>query len=225
MTQLLLVLFVVSLGLSLWVLYHRHKQEVINSRAGLLSQSDKVIQISKSVTDKAGLSYIRGRFADMDVSLEIEIGTHSSRKQADTWLHITMYRLNAGRDSLDILAHPQTSDVFSPGWNWSRPVTPLKSWPKHARYMSRDKAPVLKRIDSDVRTIFADQQVKGLLVLPEAIRLTYLIKQKDSRDYRLLGSAGLGIDAVDSAQIAALIRQLQNMVLNLDSEGVCRAAA
>lgn len=223
MTQLIIVLFVVSLSLLLWALYQRYRQHLIKSRAGLLSQSDKVIEISKSVTDRAGLSHIRGRFADTDVSLKVELGTASSRKQADIWLHITVYRHTESQSSLDILARPQTSDVFSPGWNWSRPVTPLKSWPQHARYMSRDKAPVLQHIDSDVRTIFADQQVKGLLIVPEAIRLTYLIKHNGRGPYPLLGDADM--QPVDSAEIAALTRQLQKLVLNLDGEVVGHEAA
>ena len=81
--------------------------------------------------------------------------------------------------------------------------------------MSRGVTPELQAIDADVRTIFADQKVKELLITPDAVRLTYLIRQADRGNYLLLRSVQFDDEPIDSDQIAALTRQLQRLQQNL----------
>jgi hypothetical protein len=200
----------------LWLMYRRHHRRVMQARSVLLSQSNKVINIKQSVVDRAGFRHLLGEFAGTTVGLKLEVDNLTARKLPVMWLHITMLRPSGSSGSLDILVRPQSSDVFSPGWDWNRPITPLRSWPQHARYVSRDRTPLLQTIDSDVRTIFADQRAKELLITPESVRLTYLVRQAERGQYLLLRSAEFDMQPIDSAEIAALTRQLQTLVVNLD---------
>ncbi len=200
----------------LWQLYRRHHRQVVGDRAALFDEAHKVLNIRHSVADRAGFRHVLGHFAGHSVALRLEVDNLTARKLPIMWLHITMLRPDDASDSLDILVRPSNSDVFSPGWNWDREITPLKSWPQHARYVSRGNAPVLQKIDSDVRTIFADQRAKELLITPEAVRLTYLIKQADRGHYLLLRTADFDMEPLDPSEIAALTRQLQNVLVKLD---------
>lgn len=215
MTQFIVFISLVF-ALVLWAMYRRHHRQVMQDRAALFNEAYKVLNIRQSVADRAGFRHVLGQFAGHSVALRLEIDNLTARKLPVMWLHITMLRPDDASGSLDILVRPNSSDVFSPGWNWGREVTPLKSWPQHARYVSRGQPPVLQTIDNDIRTIFADQRAKELLITPEAARLTYLIKQADRGHYLLLRTADFDMQPLDSAEIAALARQLQTLLVNLD---------
>lgn len=215
MTQFIFVMAAVF-SVLLWRMYRHHHRMVMQARSDLLSQSSKVINIKKRVADRAGFQHLLGDYDGISVGLKLEVDNLTARKLPVMWLHITMRRSVESRGSLDILVRPHTSDVFSPGWNWNKPVTPLKGWPQHARYVSRDRAPSLESIDSEVRTIFADQMAKELLITPEAVRLTYLIRQAERGQYLLLRSAEFDMQPIDSGEIAALTRQLQKLLAKLD---------
>lgn len=215
--QILIGLVLVGITLLCWLIY-RYQQIEIRKRTQLLSESNKVITISKHITDRDGLGQVTGTFAGNDVSLKLELDTHTSRPEPLMWLHISLQRPANSTGSLDIVISPEPADRFSPGWQWPRPITPLKCWPQKARYMSRERPPVLQHIDTNIRSLFADQNIKALLILPETIRLTYLIKQAQTTFLSLLTNAKFDMTPVDSAEIAALIRQLQKLAFNLDGE-------
>lgn len=223
MSQLIFVLAVIF-GLILWGMYTKHHKQAMQARRSLLDNSDKVIHIKHSQVDRAGFRHVSGDFDGSGVSLKLEVDNLTARKLPVMWLHISMLRPKEREGSLDILVRPQSGDAFSPGWNWERAVTPLKSWPQHARYVTRQQTPVLQTIDSDVRTIFADQRAKELLITPELVRLTYMVRQADRGNYLLMRSAEFDMQPIDSAEIAALTRQLSRLLMNLDGE-VCDEAA
>lgn len=222
--QIVIGLILVGIALLSWRIY-RHQQAEIRKRTQLLSESNKVITISKHTTDRFGLGQLTGTFAGNNVSLKLELDNHPSRSEPLMWLHISLQRPGTHAGSLDILMKPDKADEFSPGWQWSRPITPLKCWPQHARYMSRERPPVLQHIDTDIRSLFADQNIKALLILPDTIRLTYLIKQAQTKPLPLIANAKFDMTPIDSAEIAALIRQLQKLAFNLDGEVAQNEAA
>lgn len=223
MEQIVFVLAAIF-SVVLWTMYRRHHRQAMQARAMLLDNSDKVIAIKRSQVDRAGFRHVSGEFDGTAVSLKLEVDNLTARRLPVMWLHLTMLRPSDSTGSLDMLMRPQSGDAFSPGWDWSQMVTPLKNWPEHARYVSENSPPDLQSIDSDVRTIFADQRAKEVLITPQAVRLTYLIRQADRGNYLLMRNAEFDLQPVDSAEIAALTRQLHRLVNNLDGE-VCDAAA
>lgn len=214
----------VIFSLVLWTIYRKHHKQAIAARGSLLDDCDKVIRIKHSQVDRAGFRHVSGELGDTKVGLKLEVDNLTARKLPVMWLHITMLRPREAEGSLDILIRPQSCDAFSPGWNWNQMVMPPRDWPQHARYVTRDKAPVLQTIDSDVRTIFADQKAKELLITPEMVRLTYMVRQADRGNYLLMRNAEFDMQPIDSAEIAALTRQLNRLLINLDKE-VCDEAA
>lgn len=211
-----LSLLSVGFGLVLWLMYRRHHQQVLRDRSALLNDCDKVLNIMQTQNDRAGFPQLLGEFAGNTVALRLEVDNLTPRKLPIMWLHITLLRMKGATGSLDVLVRPQPSDVFSPGWNWQKTVTPPKNWPQHARYSSQGRVPPLQAIDNDVRTLFADQHAKELLITPESIRLTYLVRQADRGHYLLLRTADFDMQPIDSAEIGACLRQLQTLMLNLD---------
>lgn len=87
--------------------------------------------------------------------------------------------------------------------------TALSGWPQHAHYMSKDKIPNLSQIDAGVRTLFADERTKELVLTPDSMRLTYLIRHAGRGHYLLLRSVDFDPSPIDSDEIAALSRQLR----------------
>lgn len=211
-----LILMSIGFALMLWLMYRRHHNQVMQARNSLFSDVEKLITIKQSVHDRAGFPQLLGEFSNNTVALRLEVDNLTPRKLPIMWLHITLLRQTNANDSLDILVRPQPSDVFSPGWDWPKTITPPKNWPQHARYSSQGRAPMLQSIDSDIRTIFADQRAKEILITPETVRFTYLVRQADRGHYLLLRAADFDMQPIESDEIAACIRQLQKLLVNLD---------
>lgn len=207
----LLVVF----SIALWWIYKQHHRQVIQSRANLLNGFGKIMEVNETHFNTAGYASLKGIFNQTPLSLRVEVDNLTARKIPVMWLHIKLHNTPAINGSLDILVRPQNTEVYSPSWQWEQPIKPLPGWPEHARYMSRDIAPELQAIDADVRTIFADQKVKELLITPDAVRLTYLIRQADRGNYLLLRSVQFDDEPIDSDQVAALTRQLLRLQQNL----------
>lgn len=216
MSEFIIVSLAVLFSLVLWWMYRKHHQQVSQSRAALLSDCNKVITISETQFDSAGYAAIKGEFASTPISLRLEVDNLTARKIPVMWLHITMPRQDKNGGSLDVLVRPQINDIYSPSWSWNKVVTPLTGWPQHARFMSKDKTPDLTLIDDDVRNLFADERTKELVVTPEAVRLTYLIRQADRGHYLLLRSVDFDQSPIDSDQLAALGRQLRHLLGSLE---------
>lgn len=215
MSELGVFTLVIVFSFSLWWLYKQHHRQVILSRANLLNGFAKVMTVSETHFNTAGYASLKGVFNQTPLSLRVEVDNLTARKIPVMWLHIQVPNTPAINGSLDILVRPENTEVYSPSWQWDQPIKPLAGWPEHARYMSRDVAPELQAIDADVRTIFADQNVKELLITPDAVRLTYLIRQADRGNYLLLRSVQFDDEPIDSDQVAALTRQLQRLQQNL----------
>ncbi|MCX4187089.1 hypothetical protein [Methylophaga sp. OBS4] len=217
MSELIVFMLAIVFSFALWWLYKQHHRQVIQSRASLLDSCGKVMTVSETRFNAAGYASIRGFFNQTPLSLRVEVDNLTARKIPVMWLHIKLERnTSATTGSLDILVRPQNTEFYSPSWQWSQPVKPLAGWPEHARYMSRDVTPDLQAIDADVRTLFADEKTKELLITPDAVRLTYLIRQADRGNYLLLRSVHFDDNPIDSDQVAALARQLQRLQYNLD---------
>jgi hypothetical protein len=207
----LLVVF----SISLWWIYKQHHRQVIQARANLLNGFAKVMTVHETHFNTAGYASLQGIFNQTPLSLRIEVDNLTARKIPVMWLHIKLRNTSATNGSLDILVRPQNTEFYSPSWQWSEPVKPLAGWPEHARYMSREVPPDLQAIDTDVQRLFADEKVKELLITPDAVRLTYLIRQADRGNYLLLRSVQFDDEPIDSGQVVALTRQLQRLQQNL----------
>ena len=207
----LLVVF----SISLWWIYKQHHLQVIQSRANLLNGFAKVMTVHETHFNTAGYASLKGVFNQSPLSLRVEVDNLTARKIPVMWLHIKLPNTSATNGSLDILVRPQNTEFYSPSWQWSEPVKPLAGWPEHARYMSREVPPDLQAIDTDVQRLFADEKVKELLITPDAVRLTYLIRQADRGNYLLLRSVQFDDEPIDSDQVVALTRQLQRLQQNL----------
>lgn len=218
MPEFVVMSLAVLFSLVLWWMYRQHHHQVSQSRAALLSDCQKVISISETQFDKAGYASVKGGFGGMPISFRLEVDNLTARKIPVMWLHIAMPRQDKAGGSLDILVRPQINDVYSPSWSWSTVVTPLSGWPQHARYMSKGKIPNLSRIDAGVRTLFADERTKELVLTPDSVRLTYLIRQADRGHYLLLRSVDFDPSPIDSDEIAALSRQLRQLVSRLEED-------
>lgn len=218
MPEFIVVSVAMLFSLVLWWMYRKHHHQVSQSRAALLSDCNKVITIHETQFDRAGYAAVKGEFSSKPISLRLEVDNLTARKIPVMWLHITMPRQDTRGGSLDILVRPQVNDVYSPSWNWNKVVTPLAGWPQHARFMSKDKTPDLTLIDADVRNLFADERTKELVVTPEAVRLTYLIRQADRGHYLLLRSVEFDQSPIDSDQVAALSRQLRHLLGSLHGD-------
>lgn len=215
MSELGVFMLLIVFSISLWWIYKQHHRQVIQSRANLLNGFAKVMKVNETHFNAAGYAALKGVFNQTPLSLRVEVDNLTARKIPVMWLHIKLHNTSSINGSLDILVRPQNTEIYSPSWLWSQPVEPLAGWPQHARYMSRDVTPNLQAIDTDVRTLFADEKVKELLITPEAVRLTYMIRQADRGNYLLLRSVQFDDDPIDSDQVAALTRQLQRLQQNL----------
>lgn len=205
---------------SIWFLcfsFQRRHQRISKMRADFFSESSKVITIKHSSIDSDGYQSLMGYFTGSEVKLCLEEAQQKQKgKSAVIWLHITLYRYSNTQTSLGIVVRPAADDGFKLNWHGARLITPLKSWPQDAHYTTRGRTPVLQQIEPEIRALFADQQIKALSILPETLTLTYAIPQPDITLRDVFQTPPRSPVMTDSAEIAALIRQLQALLLELD---------
>jgi hypothetical protein len=186
MAAILLVCAAIALP---WM-YLRDARHQRRSRAQLFAQCLSVLQAYRVTQNGGDFPVLEGRYRGHSVKLEPVLDAVAWRKVPSLWLKVTVLAPNPWPGVLDFLVRPQGVEFYSPGSELAHAMRVPPSWPQHAVLNCDDpqKVPPLALIEPHI-ALFADQQMKELLITPRGTRLVRQLWQAERADYLVLRQA------------------------------------
>jgi hypothetical protein len=102
---------------------------------------------------------------------------------------------------------PANNEFYSPSWQWDGNLIIPTNWPQHAiiKYLHK---PIDKGIlEHHVPTLFEDNMMKELLIMPDFVRLTYMAKQADRGEYLIMRNAVYSETPIEKTLVETLLKQ------------------
>ncbi len=136
------------------------------------------------------------------------------------WLLVKVKAKVRGFGTLDYIVRPSNNEFYSPSWQWDGNLAIPSNWPQHANLKYQDQFIDLKLIDSLVPQMFADVNMKELLVTPEMTRLTYMVKQAERGEYLIMRNAIYENTPISRTIVETLLKQAIAIQIKLEHEEI-----
>jgi hypothetical protein len=221
---LLLVILMVAM------IYRKYQHSIhyrVDARSRIFDNCAHLLQQAELSMDKASLPVLHGDYDGYKVSMSIVEDTLGWRKIPPLWLLIKVEANVLSRGSLDYIVRPSNNEFYSPSWQWNGSLTIPASWPAHAILKYQDQALDLALLEPFVVPLFADVNMKELLITPKLTRLTYMVKQAERGEYLIMRNAiyentPIACDRVDTLlkQAIAIRRNIENHELRCEHKVV-----
>jgi hypothetical protein len=208
----------VALGLLLFSKYQRDAKHKLLARSTVFDDCIGLLQNAQTSQDKANLQVLHGNYSSYKISLNIVEDTIGWRKLPPLWLLVKVIVNKPNQGSLDLIVRPANNEFYSPSWQWDGNLTIPPNWPQHAIIKYLHKPIDISLLEHIVPTLFSDLKMKELLIMPEFVRLTYMVKQADRGEYLIMRNAVYN-DAPIVCDIAeGLIKQAITICQALESK-------
>ncbi|HEY3300640.1 MAG TPA: hypothetical protein VGJ90_07685 [Methylophilaceae bacterium] len=206
MNAAVLIIFVVML-VTLYRQYRHANRYNAEARAQLFDACSSLLQKVQKSQDQAGLPVLQGDYADYKVGLSVVVDTLGWRKVPPMWLLIKVEANTPSIGTLDYIVRPTNNEFYSPSWQWDGVLTIPSAWPQHAILKYQQQPVDLTLLEAHVPTLFADANMKELLLTPQMVRLTYLVKQAERGEYLIMRNAIYENTPIASDVVARLLKQ------------------
>ncbi|MDI1309426.1 MAG: hypothetical protein PSV17_08325 [Methylotenera sp.] len=215
---------VVLLLLSVMVvmLYRKHQHAVsyrVDARGRIFDECALLLANTQQRLDKANLPILEGVYSGYKVSLSIVEDTLGWRKVPPLWLLIKVEANLQSTGTLDYIVRPSNNEFYSPSWQWNGNLTIPAGWPQHAILKYQHQAVDLNLIDSFVPKLFANANMKELLVAPNFTRLTYMVKQAERGEYLIMRNAIYENTPIAKNIVETLLKQAIAIRINIENSG------
>lgn len=177
------------------------------ARSQIFDNCFELLQQTQLSQDKAHLPLLHGRYGKYQISLSIVEDTIGWRKIPPLWLLIKVTANKPSQGSLDFIARPANNEFYSPSWQWDGNLTIPPNWPQHAIIKFNEQALDLDLLTPYIPTLFSDSKMKELLVTPNMLRLTYLVKQAERGEYLIMRNAVYENSPISKEVVEALLQQ------------------
>jgi hypothetical protein len=196
-----------ALGLLMFGKYQRDAKRKVLSRSRVFDDCQTLLQNVQISQDKANLPVLQGSYGGYQVALSIVEDTIAWRKLPPLWLLVKVVANKTSVGSLDYIVRPANNEFYSPSWQWDGNLTIPPNWPQHAIIKYLHKPIDTSLLEQHVPALFADLKMKELLVMPEFVRLTYMVKQADRGEYLIMRNAVYSETPIDRNLIENLLKQ------------------
>lgn len=213
-----LIVLVTVLGLLMFSKYQRDAKRKILARSTVFDDCLELLQQVRISNDKAHLPVLHGNYSGYKVSLNIVEDTLGWRKLPPLWLLVKVVANKPSQGSLDLIVRPANNEFYSPSWQWDGNLTLPKNWPQHAIIKYLHKPIDISLLEHLVPTLFSDLKMKELLIMPEFVRLTYMVKQADRGEYLIMRNAVYNDVPISREIVEGLIKQAIAICQALESE-------
>lgn len=191
------------------LLYRNFRLDQQNSqqnRRHLLDDCVSLLQNAQLTQVKDEFPSLTGVYNGFNVSLELILDTLAVRKVPPLWLTVGIDGKRAVKGSLDVLVRPQNNEFYSPAWQWEGNLPVPAQWPAHSVIKYQQELASVDILSRFVPSLFSDERMKEILVLPNKLRLTYLAKQAARTEYMVLRNALIDATPIDKTQVEHLIQ-------------------
>jgi hypothetical protein len=187
--------------------YQRDAKRKNHARNTVFDDCVDLLQQAQMSQDKANLPVLQGSYAGYKVALSVVEDTLAWRKLPPLWLLIKVSANLPSVGSMDLIVRPANNEFYSPSWQWDGNLTIPPNWPQHA-IIKYQQQPVDTTLLADhVPALFADEKMKELLITPNMVRLTYMVKQADRGEYLIMRNAVFNATPLGKDGAEALIKQ------------------
>jgi hypothetical protein len=205
--NLIYVGLLTALGLLMFGKYQRDAKRKVLARSSVFDDCQTLLQNVQISQDKANLPVLQGSYGGYQVALSIVEDTIAWRKLPPLWLLVKVVANKTSVGSLDYIVRPANNEFYSPSWQWDGNLTIPPNWPQHAIIKYLHKPIDTRLLEQHVPALFADLKMKELLVMPEFVRLTYMVKQADRGEYLIMRNAVYSETPIDRNLIENLLKQ------------------
>ena len=206
--QIVLIGLVTAMGLLMFGKYQRDAKRKVLARSTVFDDCIGLLQQVQISQDKANLPVLQGSYAGYKISLNIVEDTIAWRKLPPLWLLVKVSANKTIIGSLDMIMRPANNEFYSPSWQWDGNLTIPPSWPQHAIIKYQYQPIDMRLLEHIIPTLFSDLKMKELLIMPELVRLTYMVKQADRGEYLIMRNAVYSEMPIDKAIVESLIKQV-----------------
>lgn len=201
-----LLLLIVMIVL-LYRKYHHAVRYKTDARGRIFDECSPLLANARQRLDKANLPILEGDCGGYKVSLSIVEDTLGWRKVPPLWLLIKVEANVKSTGTIDCIVRPSNNEFYSPSWQWDGNLVIPANWPQHAILKYQHQAVDLDLIDSFIPQLFADANMKELLVMPNFTRLTYMVKQAERGEYLIMRNAIYENTPISKNIVEALLQQ------------------
>lgn len=206
--QIVLIGLVTAMGLLMFGKYQRDAKRKVQARSTVFDDCIGLLQQVQISQDNANLPVLQGSYAGYKISLNIVEDTIAWRKLPPLWLLVKVSANKTIIGSLDMIMRPANNEFYSPSWQWDGNLTIPPSWPQHAIIKYQYQPIDMRLLEHIIPTLFSDLKMKELLIMPELVRLTYMVKQADRGEYLIMRNAVYSEMPIDKAIVESLIKQV-----------------
>lgn len=201
------LILLVAMAVTLYRQYRHVTRYSIEARDQLFDACSSLLQKVGKSQDQAGLPILQGVYAGYKVGLSVVVDTLGWRKVPPMWLLIKVEANTPSIGTLDYIVRPTNNEFYSPSWQWDGVLTIPSAWPQHAILKYQQQAVDLTLLEAHAPPLFADANMKELLLTPQMVRLTYLIKQAERGEYLIMRNAIYENTPIASDVVERLLKQ------------------
>jgi len=193
-------------AVALPAVYLRDARRQRRSRAQLFAQCLPLLQSYRVTQNGGDFPLIEGRYQGYPVKLEPVLDAVAWRKVPSLWLKVTVLAPIPWTGVLDYLVRPQGVEFYSPGGELAHQLRVPEGWPQHATLSSDDpeRMPPVSLVTPYIG-LFADQQMKELLITARGSRLVRQLWQAQRSEYLVLRQARFTAIHADPQLVRALL--------------------
>jgi hypothetical protein len=200
--------------------YQRDAARKNQARSSVFDECKTLLHQAHISQDKANLPVLQGSYAGYKVALSVVEDTLGWRKLPPLWLLIKISANKPSVGSLDLIVRPANNEFYSPSWQWDGNISIPPDWPQHAIIKYLHKPIDTALLDPFIPNLFADEKMKELLIMPEFVRLTYMVKQADRGEYLIMRNAVYDAAPINKDGVEALIKQAISIRQSLENAAV-----
>ena len=201
------IALVAALGLLMFGKYQRDAKRKLLARSTVFDDCVTLLQQAQISADKAHLPVLYGNYSGYKISLNIVEDTLGWRKLPPLWLLVKVVVNKPIQGSLDLIVRPANNEFYSPSWQWDGNLTIPNNWPQHAIIKYLHKPIDISLLEHIIPTLFSDLKMKELLIMPEFVRLTYMVKQANRGEYLIMRNAVYNDAPIARDTVENLIKQ------------------
>lgn len=187
--------------------YQRDAKRKVIARSSVFDDCKDLLQQAQASTDKANLPLLRGQYAGYQVALSVVEDTIAWRKLPPLWLLVKVVASVPIQGSIDLIVRPANNEFYSPSWQWDGNLTIPPNWPQHAIIKYLHKPIDMRLLEQHVPSLFTDEKMKELLIMPDFVRLTYMAKQADRGEYLIMRNAVYNNTPLEKTLVETLLKQ------------------
>jgi hypothetical protein len=217
------IVFLLLLVVMTVMLYRKYSHAVnyrTDARARIFDDCLPLLANAQQRLDKANLPILDGDYGNYKVSLSIVEDTLGWRKVPPLWLLIKVEANMQSTGTLDYIVRPSNNEFYSPSWQWNGNLAIPAKWPQHAILKYQHQAVYLDLIDSIIPQLFADANMKELLIMPNFTRLTYMVKQAERGEYLIMRNAIYENTPISRNIVEALLKQAIAIRRNIENSEI-----